>query len=71
MILSCLAKEKFFCFDISIGMFPAINSSDKMIEMPSAIPHMYPVARYRVLLKKLSSKYLKLGERERSLIYPF
>lgn len=71
MFLSCLAKEKVFCFDISIGMFPAVNFS-KMIEMPSAVAHMYPVACRRDLIKQLFSKYLKPGEREEeTLIYLF
>lgn len=52
-------------------MFPAVNFS-KMIEMPSAVAHMYPVACRRDLIKQLFSKYLKPGEREEeSLIYLF
>ena len=51
--------------------FPAVNSSNKTIDMPSAIVHMYAVVYHRDLIKQLLSKYLKLGEIEESLIYPF
>lgn len=41
MILSFLVKEKkkCFCFDICIAIFPAVNSSNKARDMPSAVAH--------------------------------
>lgn len=48
-----------------MGMFPALNFSDKTVEMPSAVACMYPLVYHRDLIKQLLSKYLKLGEIEK------
>lgn len=55
----------FFCIDICIGMFPALNFSDKTMEMPSAVARMYRLVYHRDLIKQLLSKYLKLGKIEK------
>lgn len=47
-------------------MFPAVNFSNKTIEMTSGVARMYPVASHRDLTKQLLSKYLKLVEKRAS-----
>lgn len=49
--------------------FPAVNSSNKTIDMPSAIVHMDAVVYHRDLIKQLLSKYLKLGEVEKRALF--